>query len=190
LDKEDVKAIIAHELGRIVHRDSAYAIAVSTAPFLTYAVGLGAFVTGVAFVKFAFEDGDDPLLGIVLAVVGGALLVLSFLVNVGLLGFLRMREHLADVFAAKVTRSTKIAEALVKLEAAVEALGEMGLLRRRGAIDNLKPDVRKMLYIFPMAYAELFGFVSYLSWASPLSTHFSTEARCFVVNSFYKQLNK
>ena len=63
-----------------------------------------------------------------------------------------MREHLADRFSVKVTGSTKIAEALVTMEAAMEALG----VERRKAV---KPDARKMLYILPMAY----GFVSYLS---------------------------
>jgi heat shock protein HtpX len=181
LDKEDVKAILAHELGHIVHRDNTYAIAASMAPYMTYVVGFGAFLFGVTWIKLAFEEGDNPLPGIALSVFGGALLLLSFLVNVGVLGFLRMREHLADLFSVKVTRSTKIAEALVKMEAALEALG----VERRRAV---KPDARKMLYILPMAYGELFGFVSYLFLTRPLSSHPSTEARYYVVEKYYQQL--
>jgi len=182
LDKEDVKAILAHELGHIVHRDNTYAIAASMAPYMTYVVGFGAFIVGVTWTKLAFEEGDNILPGIALSVFGGALLLLSFLVNVGVLGFLRMREHLADLFSVKVTRSTKIAEALVKMEAALEALG---VERRRNSI---KPDARKMLYILPMAYGELFGFVSYLFLTRPLSSHPSTEARYYVVEKYYQQL--
>ena len=108
-------------------------------------------------------------------------MLLSFLVNVGVLGFLRMREHLADLFSVKVTRSTKIAETLVKMEAALEVLG----VERRRAV---KPDARKMLYILPMAYGELFGFVSYLFLTKPLSSHPSTETRYYVVERYYQQL--
>jgi Zn-dependent protease with chaperone function len=88
-----------------------------------------------------------------------------------------MREHLADLFSVKVTRSTKIAEALIKMEATLETLGA----ERRRAV---KPDARKMLYILPMAY----GFVSYLFLTRPLSSHPSTEARCYVVERYYQQL--
>jgi hypothetical protein len=85
------------------------------------------------------------------------------------------------LISVKVARSTKIAEALVKMEAALEALG----VERRRAV---KPDARKMLYILPMAYGELFGFVSYLFLTRPLSSHPSTEARYYVVEKYYQQL--
>jgi len=107
LDKEDVKAILAHELGHIVHRDNTYAIAASMVPYMTYVVGFGAFLVGVTWIKLAFEEGDNPLPGIALTIFEGALLLLSFLVNVGVLGFLRMREHLADLFSVKVARVQK-----------------------------------------------------------------------------------
>ncbi|MCI4446887.1 MAG: hypothetical protein JHC20_03105, partial [Pyrobaculum sp.] len=76
---------------------------------------------------------------------------------------------------------TKIAEALIKMEAALEALD---VEQRRAA----KPDARKMLYILPLAYGELLGFVSYLFLTRPLSTHPSTEARRYVVERYYRQL--
>jgi hypothetical protein len=45
-----------------------------------------------------------------------------------------------------------------------------------------------MLYILPMAYGELFGFVSYLFLTRPLSSHPSTETRYYVVEKYYQQL--
>lgn len=83
LDKEDVKAMLAHELGHIVHRDNTYAIAASMAPYMTYVVGFGAFLVGVTSIKLAFEEGDNHLPGIALTIFRGALLLLSFLINVG-----------------------------------------------------------------------------------------------------------
>jgi len=85
-------------------------------PYMTYVVGLGAFLVGLVGIKVALEEDTNIVPGIVLTVIGAGLLALSFLVNVGVLGFLRMREHLADLFSVKVTRSTKIAEALIKME--------------------------------------------------------------------------
>jgi hypothetical protein len=81
----------------------------------------------------------------------------------------------------KVAKSTRIAEALVKMEAALKALG----VERRRAV---KPDARKILYILPMAYGEVFGFVSYIFLTRPLFTHPSTEARRYVVERYYRQL--
>jgi len=169
--------VVAHELGHFVHKDNSYAA--SMTPYMAYVMGFGAFLLGVTWTKLAFEEGDNPLPGIALSVFGDALLLLSFLVNVGLLGFLRMREHLADLCEGH--EGHKIAETLIKMEAALEALG----VERRRAV---KPDAKKMLSILPMVYGELFGFVSYLFLTKPLSTHPSTEARYYVVERYYRQL--
>jgi heat shock protein HtpX len=62
LDKEDVKAILAHELGHIVHRDNTYAIAVSMMPYMTYVVSFGAFLIGVMWTKLALKKTTIPCL--------------------------------------------------------------------------------------------------------------------------------
>jgi hypothetical protein len=60
-------------------------------------------------------------------------------------------------------------------------LEALGVERRR----VIKPDARKMLYILPMAYGELFGFVSHFFLTRPLSSHPSTEAPYYVVEKYY-----
>jgi len=133
LDREEVKAVLAHELGHIVNRDSAYGIATSFIPYAVFMLGMvalasaGAFASGRACFansgKFAqsFMDGMSAgaraygggiaagLLGFLGAVLAG----FAGIAGVGVLGFSRMREHLADLHSVSVTGDSRVVDALI-----------------------------------------------------------------------------
>ena len=239
LDRGEVKAVLAHELGHIANRDNAYMIAVSLTPFFAYVVGLLSLLFGLVllvgiamvlsgaeraagYAKSRDEEGaalgsffaffallKALIIGLMAVMVGLLLTIASYLANIGVLAFSRIREHLADMYSVRVTGDTRIASALVKIERAIERMVESGEA-------GFQPSVKKALYIIPMAYGELTGasppslvrlvkyiktdiktegprrpqssLIKYIKMSSPLSTHPSVEARLYVVSSYYREL--
>jgi len=197
LDREEVKAVLAHELGHIVNRDSAYGIATSFIPYAVFMLGMvalasaGAFVSGRARFtdssagKFAqsFMDGmsagaeayGSGIAGVLLGFLGAVLAGFAGVAGIGVLGFSRMREHLADLHSVRVTGDSKVVDALAKIERAVSPLreGNAGV-----------PSLRNMFYIVPLLYSGMFGFAGFLKWSKPAFTHPPLEAREFVVRAF------
>jgi heat shock protein HtpX len=234
LDRDEVKAVLAHELGHIANRDNAYMIAVSLTPFITYIVGLLSIIFGLGLiagtvagaertVEYAKSQGEKEeetasgtflavlmalVVGLMAIMVGLLLTIASYLANIGVLAFSRVREHLADMYSVRVTGDTKIVSALVKIERAIKRMVESGEA-------GFQPSIKKALYIIPMAYSELGGasppslvklvkyikttegsrrrapqssLIKYIMMSSPLSTHPSVEARAYVVSSYYREI--
>jgi heat shock protein HtpX len=195
LDEDEVKAVIAHELGHIAHNDNTYALTASLTPYLTYVIGFAILLTGTYMVMGASyisgereEDGGASLLtffgGILISLFGALLMLMAFIANMGLLGFSRIREHLADMYSVKSTRSAKLVDALRKIVGVVENLKA----RKEGIWQRAKPDLKKMLYIIPAIYSDIFGFVGYLHWSNPFSTHPPIEAREYIVKKYCEEL--
>lgn len=51
LSRDEIKAVIAHELGHIARNDNAYAYATSLTPYLVYLMGLAVLALGISLVK-------------------------------------------------------------------------------------------------------------------------------------------
>jgi heat shock protein HtpX len=210
LDRGEVEAVLSHELGHIVHRDSSYLVATSLAPSLVYLLGIAMLIGGIVAVKASTlmastaaetarseeEAGaaaatalGGMLIGLAMALMGAALAALSFIVNLAVLGFSRIREHLADAFSVKATRSLKIVSALEKIEAAIARARELEPQRETA----LTPKLRNTLYIVPRLYATLYAAThgltpSPLEWLSPLSTHPPLQARAYIAERVYQEL--
>jgi heat shock protein HtpX len=129
LDRGEVKAVLAHELGHIANRDNAYMIAVSLTPFLAYVAGLLSLFFGLGLIvgvakgaeraaEYAKSQGEGEeeaafgsffavlialVIGLMAVAVGLLLTIASYLANVGVLAFSRVREHLADMYSVRVT---------------------------------------------------------------------------------------
>jgi heat shock protein HtpX len=129
LDRGEVKAVLAHELGHIANRDNAYMIAVSLTPFLAYVAGLLSLFFGLGLIvgvakgaeraaEYAKSQGEGEeeaafgsffavlialVIGLMAVAVGLLLTIASYLANIGVLAFSRVREHLADMYSVRVT---------------------------------------------------------------------------------------
>jgi heat shock protein HtpX len=178
LDRDETKAVIAHELGHIIHKDNAYAYATTLTPYLTYILGTIVLIFGIGFIKS--RDLRGLLGGIVLSIIGVAVILVSVVANLGLLAFSRVREHLADVSSVKTTGSTKIVDALRKIEATIK--------EKEASMGAITPSLRSMLYIVPALYPAPSHTSSYLTLSNPFSTHPKLETRELVVLKYYQEL--
>ncbi|MBC7090664.1 MAG: M48 family metalloprotease [Nitrososphaeria archaeon] len=102
LSREEIGAVIGHELGHIKHRDAFVITAISALPLLAYLI---------ARTTFSFGRISDNRRGKGGALALFLLAILSYTIYiVGQLfvyGFSRMREHYADVYSAILTRSPR-----------------------------------------------------------------------------------
>ena len=103
LNQEEVKSVIAHELGHIKHKDYIVMTVLSTLPLIAYYVAQITLFAG-AFSGGRRNDKDNSgAILIVIGIIAFAIYILTFLIVMRLS---RLREHYADAFSAYVTGRT------------------------------------------------------------------------------------
>ncbi|MCD6383199.1 MAG: M48 family metalloprotease [Thermoplasmata archaeon] len=124
-DEEEVKAVVGHELGHIVHNDFVVMTVVSAVPLLFYVIFRGA----LAFMRGASRSrgrsaGNALLAAAVVAAISFLVYIISHMIA---LLISRYREYWADRFSAETTgEPNKLSSALVKIAygLAIEGRGE------------------------------------------------------------------
>jgi heat shock protein HtpX len=114
LNQNEVRAVIAHELGHIKHKDYIVMTVLSALPLIAY------YVAQITLYAGAFSGGrgrrDKDNSGAILIVIGilaFAVYIITFLIVMRLS---RLREHFADAFSAYATGSPRSLEsALAKI---------------------------------------------------------------------------
>ncbi len=96
LPREEVEAVIGHELGHIKHKDVMFMIAISIIPALIYYLGHVLYYSGWLGSMARDQRGGGALL----ILIGVGLMVLSFIFNIFVFYFSRLREYYADSHAA------------------------------------------------------------------------------------------
>jgi heat shock protein HtpX len=115
LNKDEVKGVIAHELGHIKHKDYIVMTVLSALPLIAYIIAQTTLRAGMLSSRSRGRNKEDNA-GVALIAIG----VISFIVY--LISFLsvmrlsRLREHYADAYSAYVTGSPRSLEsALTKI---------------------------------------------------------------------------
>lgn len=93
LPREEVEAVIAHEIGHIKHRDVEVMMVISILPALIYWLGRILMYSGFYSSGRSKESRSAPILAFL---IGMVLIVVSFLSNLIVLYISRLREHYAD----------------------------------------------------------------------------------------------
>jgi len=105
LNEDEVKGVIAHELGHIKHKDYIVMTVLSALPLIAYIVAQAMFRAGM-FSSYS-RGKDRGNAGAILIVVG----VISFIVYIvsflAVMRLSRLREHFADAYSAYVTGSPR-----------------------------------------------------------------------------------
>lgn len=107
LSKEELRGVIAHEIGHIKHRDVLVMTLASTLPILLFYI----IYFGTIFASSRDRGGGVNYIG---AFVGG--MVAQFLATLLVLYLSRVREYYADSFSARITKEPQhLAGALAKI---------------------------------------------------------------------------
>ncbi len=113
LNEDEVKGVIAHELGHIKHKDYIVMTVLSALPLIAYLIARTTLFAG-AFSGGRRNNKDDSGAAlIIIGVIAFAIYILTFLIVMRLS---RLREHYADAYSAYVTGSPRELEsALAKI---------------------------------------------------------------------------
>jgi heat shock protein HtpX len=109
LNEDEVRGVIAHELGHVKHRDSIVMTFLSAIPLLAYMIAQSTLFVGTGGRDRNRSAGYMALAGIVAMVV-------YFVAQLLVLRLSRLREHFADVYSGYLTGSPRSLEsALTKI---------------------------------------------------------------------------
>ncbi|MCD6300737.1 MAG: M48 family metalloprotease [Staphylothermus sp.] len=126
VDKNELEAVIGHELGHHKHKDNAIMLLFGIFPSVIYYLGImlirtGIF-SGVARLSDRRESGGG---GIFLVIVGAVAILLSLVIQILVLAFSRLREYYADAHGSYVSGARNMQKALAKLHLYYEYNDEM-----------------------------------------------------------------
>ncbi|MEM0445356.1 MAG: zinc metalloprotease HtpX [Nitrososphaerota archaeon] len=112
LPKDELEAVIAHEVGHLKHRDVVVMLMISLIPAIIYYIGYSLYISGLLGGSRRNGGGAPILIGI-------GLIVLSFVFNLFVFLMSRLREYYADSHAATVVSdgARKLQRALVRIMA-------------------------------------------------------------------------
>ncbi len=106
LNKQEIEAVIAHELGHIKHKDYVVMTVLSALPLIAYIIAQAALRAGMLSSmsrgRRNQKEGNAGAALIVIGIVAFAVYILTFLIVMRLS---RLREHYADAFSAYLTGS-------------------------------------------------------------------------------------
>jgi heat shock protein HtpX len=115
LNKDEVKAVIAHELGHIKHRDYIVMTILSALPLIAYIVAQTMFRSAMwsSYSRRRKERGNAGLVLLAVGVIAFIVYIISFL---SVMRLSRLREHYADAYSAYLTESPRsLQSALTKI---------------------------------------------------------------------------
>jgi Heat shock protein. Metallo peptidase. MEROPS family M48B len=107
-DRRELEAVIGHEIGHHLHRDNALMLLFGVLPSVVYYLG-------VASVHMALGSSNNRGGNPVLLAVGVAAVLASFLIQLLVLAFSRLREYYADTAGAKAAGKEAMQFALAKI---------------------------------------------------------------------------
>lgn len=113
LSEDEVKGVIAHELGHIKHKDYIVMTVLSALPLIAYLIAQVALRAGAFSGGRRNSKDNSGVALIIIGVVAFAIYIITFLIVMRLS---RLREHYADAYSAYVTGSPRELEsALAKI---------------------------------------------------------------------------
>ncbi len=173
--REELEAVIGHELGHHKHRDNAIMMIFGLFPSVIYFLGRFMLFAGMTS---RYADGGsnrrrESSGGSLLLIVGIILIVISILIQIAVLALSRLREHYADAHGAKVTSPRAMINALNSLDT---------YYRSYGAKKWLEDSKIKALFIYALT-EPFFGLEEVLSTHPPIQKRIK-----FLENLMYRPI--
>ena len=109
LNKDEVRGVIAHEIGHIKHKDYIVMTVLSALPLIAYIVAQTALRAGMlsSYSRGRKKEGNAGVALIIIGVISFAVYLLTFL---SVMRLSRLREHFADAYSAYLTGSPRSLE--------------------------------------------------------------------------------
>jgi heat shock protein HtpX len=114
---DELRAIIGHELGHHKHRDNAIMLFMGLIPSVLYFLGVTLVRIGIisGYARSLSSRRREGGGGLVLVLAGVLAIVVSFIIQILILAFSRLREYYADSTGAYVTSPRAMQRALARL---------------------------------------------------------------------------
>lgn len=114
LDREEVEAVVGHEIGHLKHRDMIVMMMISIIPAIIYYLGYTLYLSGWMGAGSSRERGNG---GAIALLIGLGLIVLSFIFNLFVFYMSRLREYYADAHSSRVANNgaRNLQRALVRI---------------------------------------------------------------------------
>jgi len=115
LKESELEAVIGHEIGHHKHRDTAVMLLMGIIPSVIYYLGLMLIRVGIVsgYARDERRSGSSP--GAIALIAGIAAIIVSFIIQILILAFSRLREYYADAHGARVAGARSLQRALAKL---------------------------------------------------------------------------
>lgn len=125
LPREEIEAVVGHEIGHLKHRDVEVMMIASLLPALVFILGRWLMIAGIFSGGRRDREGGGPILFLI----GSLLMLFSFILNLLVLGLSRLREYYADAHSAMSVRNgaLKLQNALVRLAVETRRVARMGV---------------------------------------------------------------
>jgi heat shock protein HtpX len=111
LNQNEIRGVIAHELGHIKHKDFIVMTVLSALPLIAYLIAQVAFRAGV-YSSYSSGRGrnKEGNAGALLVVVGAVSFIVYIITFLAVMRLSRLREHYADAYSAYLTGSPRSLE--------------------------------------------------------------------------------
>jgi len=113
LDRDEVEAVLGHELGHLKHRDVVLMMMISLIPAIIYYIGYSMYLSGWFG---GYDEREQGGAGLAI-LIGMLLITLSYLFNLFIFYMSRLREYYADAHSATTVENgaRKLQRGLVKI---------------------------------------------------------------------------
>jgi heat shock protein HtpX len=117
LNEDEVRGVIAHELGHIKHKDYIVMTVLSALPLIAYWIAQLALTAGWLSGGSSKGRGKDQgNAGVILIVIGGISFIVYIVSFLAVMRLSRLREHFADAYSAYLTENPRsLQSALAKI---------------------------------------------------------------------------
>jgi heat shock protein HtpX len=112
VDERELEAVVGHEIGHHKHRDNAIMLFLGILPSVIYYLGVSLVHLGLWGGGSNRRNGSSPA---ILVLVGIAAVIVSFVLQILILAFSRLREYYADLEGAKAAGRSAMQAALAKI---------------------------------------------------------------------------
>ncbi|MEM2099152.1 MAG: zinc metalloprotease HtpX [Candidatus Bathyarchaeia archaeon] len=116
LTKDEIKGVVAHELGHIKHKDYIVMTVLSALPMIAYLIAQFTLRAGMITASAGRRRNKEDNTGAALIVIGVIAFIVYIISFLSVMRLSRLREHYADAYAAYLTGSPRsLASALSKI---------------------------------------------------------------------------